>query len=135
MPEELPIEATITRVELTRDDETGEHHMAAYAGDTLLKSSPVPNDTIEKIKVKFREGGPLQVAPYDFGDDRPDWIHKHNAPGGLNVPEWCRYWNEGNADWVGDGMTLEQMREDLAWAAATIRQLVGLDPESPITGR
>jgi hypothetical protein len=44
-------------------------------------------------------------------------------PGGLDLSEWCDYWKAGSVAPQGDGMTYDQAREDLAFAAAKIAAL------------
>jgi hypothetical protein len=53
MHEELPIERTVNRVEITTDPETGESRLAIFAGDTLVKESPVPEGALERFRAQL----------------------------------------------------------------------------------
>ncbi len=49
---------------------------------------------------------------------------KATAPGGLSFDEWCDYWKEGKDSYLADGMSPEQMREDLAFASTAMSDLL-----------
>jgi hypothetical protein len=53
MHEELPIEKEVNRVEITTHPETGESTLAIYAGDRLVKESPVPEGALERFRAQL----------------------------------------------------------------------------------
>lgn len=50
-------------------------------------------------------------------------LHNH-VLSGFCVKEWCDYFKEGNDQYKEDGLTILQLREDLAHVAVMLRELL-----------